>query len=50
MAKDNDSLLKEARDRLASVIKHDSENRKEAAIDHAFLAGACALRLSSARA
>jgi hypothetical protein len=39
MATDTESLLKEARDRLAAVIKHDSENRKEAAIDHAFLAG-----------
>lgn len=34
-----DDILKEARDRLAQCIKHDAENRREAAEDHRFLAG-----------
>jgi len=34
-----EDLLKEARDRLAMCIKHDAENRREAAEDFRFVAG-----------
>lgn len=37
--KDTDSLLKEARDRLALCVKHESENRREAMEDFRFFAG-----------
>ena len=37
--KAKEDLLKEARDRLAMAIKHDSENRREAQEDFRFFAG-----------
>lgn len=37
--KDDESLLKEARDRLALCVKHEAESRREAMEDFRFFAG-----------